>query len=539
MATTYNIYKINKESLNEFKKKISSTDLVEQKSKNKNGFSSTFYYSENAEGNDVWWWDTYKDYIKDKDSKPKNVFHYGLLISIPNAKESRYFYVVSLGKSHFYLSKFIERDFGINLAMNIADESSTLLKKSTYYSNVKKAEVASYQKFVANSYEPGESVDHLKLKALDAKIWGDKNIICSDSIQLVFDQSPNEISKILWKIENVAVNLTPIKLPKLEMVKSDLLTSELDAILLDNIKKNDINFSVSEFEVLGPEIIMTQDSSDFEIFTRKGNESFSNRKILGQTLDKSDIVKYITNLDEEIDLNDIKIKFSSESSKRRTKKLKESIEFSTSHQGISYAIRNGLWYQFNDTFIEYLKKSLNSIPIFKKANLIEADYLIWKGKKEKLINKRKTDPSISIDDEITYREYWFNKEMSNLYGYKLLDRKNQRVKSISEKGRDYLVEAADLHKDMEFISLKISDDASNLIYNIAQSISAIELFDKNLIDAPDSVSHAGLWFVFERAIDNITDINSIQFLLSLQNWKKRVEALGYSPVIYISQHVKV
>jgi hypothetical protein len=41
-------------------------------------------------------------------------------------------YAVSLGKSHFYLSKFIELDFGISLAIRMANEQSILLKKSRY-----------------------------------------------------------------------------------------------------------------------------------------------------------------------------------------------------------------------------------------------------------------------------------------------------------------------------------------------------------------------------------------------------------------------
>ena len=106
--------------------------------------------------------------------------------------------------------------------------------------------------------------------------------------------------------------------------------------------------------------------------------------------------------------------------------------------------------------------------------------------------------------------------------------------------RDYKVEIADLYdKDKrEAISVKISDDSSSLIYNIVKSLTSIELHINNSLSKDRKIETASLWFIFTQKVNKITEFNSIQFLLSLESWKKRMNAIGVKPNIYISQHIK-
>lgn len=164
MGSTYNIYKVKFEKKDELLSKIGSVGLVEQKTQIYENYEMIFYFSEEIEGNDVWWYETYREFFKADITSPKNLFYFALLICI-NTDDPEEIYAVSLGKSHFYLSKFIESDFGITLAVRMADESTTLLKKSRYFTGTKRHEVSSYENFNKNSYDSGESVEHLKLKA--------------------------------------------------------------------------------------------------------------------------------------------------------------------------------------------------------------------------------------------------------------------------------------------------------------------------------------------------------------------------------------
>lgn len=159
MNNPYNIYKVKPSKLDQLKEKLAGVGLVEQKTHQADNYSMTFYFSEKIKGNDIWWWETYQNFFNNEVAKPQNIFHFGLLLCIQLDDPSQ-IYAVSLGKAHFYLSRFIQYDFGIDLAVRMADEHTILLKKSRYFTGTKRQDVSSYQKFQPNSYDPGESVDH-------------------------------------------------------------------------------------------------------------------------------------------------------------------------------------------------------------------------------------------------------------------------------------------------------------------------------------------------------------------------------------------
>ncbi len=76
------------------------------------------------------------EFFKDDVIEPFNIFHFGLLLCFKN-KNPEHCYLVSLGKSHFYLNKFIEHDFGIKVAMRIANDENILLKKVDIFVELK------------------------------------------------------------------------------------------------------------------------------------------------------------------------------------------------------------------------------------------------------------------------------------------------------------------------------------------------------------------------------------------------------------------
>ncbi|WHH49673.1 hypothetical protein QFA96_16440 [Pseudomonas sp. Ap32] len=154
MANTYNIYKVKHHKLDQLKEKLNAVGLIEQKTQHTKNYAKTFYYSQNNQGNDVWWWSTYRQFFNDDAPEPKNIFNFGMLLC--QHKESpETVYAVSLGKSHFYLSKFIHLDFGIELAIRMADENSILLKKAAILlaQNVKMCRRTSNFKPIAMSQE--------------------------------------------------------------------------------------------------------------------------------------------------------------------------------------------------------------------------------------------------------------------------------------------------------------------------------------------------------------------------------------------------
>lgn len=529
MRNTYNIYKINSENIKNLLLKLKNVGLIEQRTIKSKNYSLTFYFSENEKGNEVWWAHTYRDFFKNGVSDPKNIFYFGLLLCQSDVDKNT-IYVVSLGKSHFYLSKYIENDFGITLAVRMADEQTILLKKSRYFTGIKRQDVSSYQKFQKDNYEAGESVEHLKLKASNKNIWGDKNIIFADSIQMDVEKSPLDMPDIFDQIDAHLSKDEVINLPKLELVDSSI-KEDLDKAILASLRKNEGEAIVEEFQVYGVTICFSFHDYDYQIYAKKPEGEGYYRENIGNSLEIDAISGFLRNHPDICDVNTIKVKFKNNERDEFSKEIKELISFPITHNDKNYFLRNGEWYRFNQTFLMYLKRSLQGIKIDKMDDLDENDYIDWKIKKEKEIAAHGYS-----GDKLTYREYYFNKKQEK-NGFQVLDRVLSQIKSLKNKKSDYRVEVADLYKNKEIISVKISEAKHELIYNIEQSKDSIELIKRGVIEFKSKIKCAALWFVFEDDVEKITDINSIQFLLAIESWNRLVRSLGYIPKIYISKHI--
>lgn len=531
MNNTYNIYKVKHSKLAQLIEKIAGVGLHQQKTHISNGYSMTFYFSEKVKGNDIWWWDTYKDFFNDDVVKPTNTFHFGMLLS-HHIEKPEQIYAVSLGKAHFYLSKLIQYDFGIDLAVRMADENTILLKKSRYFTGTKRQDVSSYQRFQPNGYEPGESVDHLKLRASDRELWGERNIIFADSIQMDMDRNPLDLSEIFDRIEAGLRGEEIIRLPKLEAV-ADELRDELDELLFTSIKNRQGDVQIDEFQVYGVAICFSFHDYDYRLSAKKSGEAGVHRKHIGNSLTVDKISDFLINHEDIDDINSVSVQFKSDDHGAFTQDLKEILDLPIAYDGYHYFLRNGDWYKFNQTFMNYLKHSLDTIETILMEPLDEADYIHWRDEKQ-----RKIDADEPVDDKLIYRESYFNKKQCAEQGYTLLDRQLTQLQSLERGKKKYRIEVADLFKDREIISVKISETSHELIYNIEQSRDAVELIKRGAIDFDQEFDAAAIWFVFENEIQRITEFNSIQFLLAVESWQKMVRSFGLTPRIYISKHNK-
>jgi uncharacterized protein (TIGR04141 family) len=527
MANTYNIYKVKSEKFEQLKEKLKSVGLIEQKTLERGGYKKTFYFSEKVEGNDVWWWETYRDFFNENIEEPKNIFNFAVLIC-QNIKLPKKIFAVSLGKSHFYLSKFIQLDFGIDLALHMADESSILLKKSRYFTGTKRQDVSSYQQFQVNNYEAGESVDHIKLKAANKTIWGNRNIIFADSIQMDMDKQPIYLPEIFKIIDACLKDDKIIHLPKLESTNLDI-SNELDSQALIYLRDGEGNVGIDQFYVSGVSICFSFHDYDYVIKAKSSEGKIVSKK-LGNALDIKAITEFLIDYPDILDINNVTIQFKSEDSGSFTKSLKEVLDIPILWSDQQYFLKNGEWFFFNQVFMDYLKRSLNTIKVVLEEKLIEKDFTVWQAKK-------RADAKADAD-KVDYREAYFNQKICNDRGYNLLDRELTAIRSLEKKKRDYRVEIADLYHKGEIISVKISKKKTELIYNIEQSKDSITLIKNNQVKFNKKLTSAALWFVFEEDIKTITEVNSIQFLLAVEAWRKLVVGYSLEPKIYISQHIR-
>lgn len=527
MANTYNIYKVKSAKLEQLKEKLESVGLVEQKTLEGDGYLKTFYFSQKIEGNEVWWWKTYREFFKENVEEPKNVFNFAVLIC-QNSADPEKIFAVSLGKSHFYLSKYIQLDFGIDLALHMGDESSMLLKKSRYFTGAKRQEVSSYQQFQANNYEAGESVDHIKLKAADKTIWGSRNIIFADSIQMDMDKQPMHLPEIFKIIESSLNDDQIIHLPKREAANVDV-SNDLDNQALIHLRDGEGIVGVEQFHVSGVSICFNFHDYDY-VIKAKSSEGKTLSKQLGNTIDIEGISNFLIENPTIDDVNCISVQFKNEDSGRFTKSLKELLDMPVVWDEQQYFLKNGEWFFFNQVFMDHLRRSLNGIDVVLEEQLLESEFIAWQQ------NKR--DNRKEGDDKVDYREAYFNQKICNERGYKLLDRELTAIRSLRKNKRNYQVEIADLYHRGEIISVKISKKKPELIYNIEQSKDSITLIKNNQVNFRNKLTSAAIWFVFEEEVKAITDVNSIQFLLAVEAWKKLVVGYALKPKIYISRHIK-
>lgn len=476
MSTTFNIYKINPSKIKDFLEKIKSIGLKKQKSKKIENYNLTFYFSDDVKGNEIWWLKTYEEFLENNKQDKFNIFHYGLLLCQKDDDE-QIFFAISLGKSHFYINKYIQTNFGIDLAVRMASENTTLLKKSRFFAGVKRQEVSSYQKFIKNNYEAGESVEHIKLKAEDTELWGSKNIIFADSVQLEIDKKPEELPQLLSTIEKtLAIDDLIINLPKIETV-SEEIKNILDLQIIDLLKgSNHTSISIDEFNSNGVNICFRTNDHSYILRYLKNDKKYISSEAY-KNLDAQILRDFINNHPEIKDINNLKIQFKNEERGSFTLSIKEIIDTIINFKDENYFLKNGDWYRFNQTFREYLKKSIETISIEEQIELDDNKYIEWFHLKSK-----KIEAGEPINNKITYREYYFNEFLSQNHGYDLLDRELVAINSLDEKLSDYKLEIADLYKNEEIISLKISDDKLSLIYNIEQSKSSIVEIKRGLIN---------------------------------------------------------
>jgi uncharacterized protein (TIGR04141 family) len=513
--------------------KIDEVNLVEQLSVKSDDYCLTFYFSEDLRGNAIWWYKTYNQFFKPETKEPKNKFYYGLLL-IENAILNEYSYIISLGKAHFYLNKIIEPDFGINVAIHIAQEDSMMMKKSRFFSGSKKQEIASYVKFQKDSYLAGESVDHLKAKPVDEELWGDKNIVFADSIQMDIDLPPKQLVEVIKNIETALDGKEIIALPKMEKENDDFIIETLDKLLTEKLLQRESSVDIEEFQVFGIEICFSFLTYDYEISYWDSNKHRkSNLQNLGSNIDITIISKYLATLPTDFNIDNVKVRFLLDEKGRFTKKLKDIIDIRINSFGKAYSLKNGEWFSFNQIFMDFLKKSLLKIPFTIEEDFEESEYLIWKERKELEIKSGKQK------DKLTYPEYYFNELQNIKNGYEILDRECKRIKSLKENARDYRIEIADLYRDQTVFAVKMGDSKNieKLIYNIEQAKDSIVLIKQGTVETDKIINQSCLWFVLRKRINNITDITSIQFLLAIQSWKTVMDEYNIKPKLNFSFYV--
>jgi len=495
----FNLYKINPSQRNELVEKLQSVGLSKIGSKNIDGFSLDFYFSEEPDAIDIWWTEIYKDFLGTIE-KPKNKIYFATLLIY----NSQIVYAVSLGKSHFYLKHFCDGDFGLNLAERIADDINPKIKHSKFYKSRKNKIITTYQEGSGIDFDSGESLHYIRAKTIDKDIWG-KTASFGQSAQFNIEIKPEELPDFIKKIEETLKQTSRIKLPKVVLVQDEETRNKLDNLLGKALAGASQSSTVQESNITlsGVDFIFS-DQYEYSFYVKGRRDSHTDKGEL--TLDR--LRQFISekNINLETQLNDVKVKVHNEFGRDFSVSLKETLDFVEEKE--RYCLIDGKWYQFNQSFLDFLKDEVDSIDFKEQEEVAD--------KTEQEFNQRKG------------REGFVN-----------CDRLNETL------CKKYNVEKADLFKEKILYFVKFGTP-QKMNYVIDQAINTVKLLQNNqskiqINDEEKDVETICLWLVFDRKkkFSKLSELNSLIFHMKLADWKRLVQTSRYKPMIYVSYRKNV
>ncbi|WP_236979692.1 DUF6119 family protein [Membranihabitans maritimus] len=497
----FNIYKIDVNKKDDLVEKLESVNLTKTGEKVLDGYSLEFYFSKTPDEVEVWWTEIYSEFIN-QEEVPKNSIYFGTMLVYNN----QVCYAISLGKSHFYLKKFSDTDFGLNLGERIVDEENLKIKNSKFFKSKKSKTITSYQSNTPVTYDSGESLHYIKAKTISMDEWG-KVASFGTSAQLNLDILPDELPNLINRIEIKLFEDPIIKLPKTELIKDEEVEEMLDARLGIALEaKENPAIQIDEFSVSGVDFIFSERSS-YKFYIQGDSRNKTN--LLDLTVDN--LMNFVRdrgiNLRNEI--NTIKVYVHNEHGRGHSEMVKAFLDYVDNDR---YCLIDGKWHRFNESYLQYLNDEVQKIP--------------WTYSPE-------LDISLSVSEDD------FNDCMEEDHGYRNIHRDSSPLDN--PLGRRFQVEKMDLYKDRLLFFVKIGKP-QKLGYAIDQALNTVRLLQHNssniLIDGEEQkVQGICLWLIIDKRVNNISalsDINSIIFLMKLVDWRKAVLDAGYSPLIKIN-----
>ena len=490
----FNLYKIYPEQLEKLIKKLTSVGLTKIGSKNIDGFTLDFYFSYEPDAIDIWWTDIYKDFFGETE-KPKNKIYFATLLIY----KSKVVYAVSLGKSHFYLKHFCDSDFGLNLAERIADDTNPKIKNSKFYKSRKNKIITTYQEGSGIDFDSGESLHYLRAKTIDKYNWG-KTASFGHSAQFSIEIKPEELPNFIKKIEETLNQNPRIKLPKVIFASDEETQSKLDSLLAKVLTGSSQSSTVQESDITlsGVDFIFS-DQYEYSFYMRGDRDSHTDKGEL--TLDR--LRQFISekNINLETQLNEIKVKVHNEFGRDFSVSLKETLDFVEEEE--RYCLIDGKWYQFNQSYLDFLKEEVDSIDL-------------------------KTQEDVSDKTERDFNQRMGQESFINC------DRLNETL------CKKYKVEKVDLYKDKTLHFVKFGTP-QKMNYAIDQAINTVKLLQNNqskiqINGEEKDVETICLWLVFDRKqkFSKLSELNSLIFHMKLADWKRIVQNARYKPIIYVS-----
>lgn len=539
--STINLYKIDNSKSHEFYKtlrdKMQETEPIEldkSTAAETHIFSCMLYLSVPDEEKSISWNWVLRAFNKES------------ITAIPSPKavlviEHNYetIYAITFGHSFFLVDKYCDRNFGFSFGRKLEYEeikTTTLTTPGLRRNKV----VNTYINYSELEFESGESFAKLKAKEIlpDGFSLYKPSLEIGTSIRFNTDRdSLDRIIELICHVEEALKNPEDkCKIPVFSKITDKDYIAKLEEMLRDQIRQGQAVINISELDIIGVTEVFNNNDGTFMLKYKRHEREIS-------VLNAESIREFCEDNSIDYDSNVLDISVVSFYNG-------ESVETRVVHDMIDYIIDDeqillskGVWYKYNDDYLEYLRDSLAEIKTvydrqFDFSESIHDRYV------EDLFNAEKYNPQYAglndaqIKKKIKnkhYAERAFNELRSRDDGFICYDRE------LKEVGKER-IEVMDLYKDGFMYAVKIGNSSSKLCYVVDQSLTALKLYKKGLLPGTPTITTAVIWLILETNA-HIEDNNGVPVLdklkmLMLKNrldqWKKSVRLMGLTPVIFIN-----
>ena len=443
-------------------------------------------------------------------------------------------YVVTFGSTYFLVDKFCDRKFAFEFAKRseYKDIRTTALNAPNSERN---KIINSFNNCSELLYESGQSYSKIKANMKMNEEEERFNGIIEIGTSIKFSMKENSLDNIIKIIEYVEETLKKgiiHKIPLFLEVRKDRV-KELDEKLIESIKNRNAEIKFSEFDIIGVNETFNYNDSGFFI-RYEGKEKYV------EELDCEKITSFIDEMKIEKDnILDIEVEIVNDEFPK-IKKIKEMIDFTDDSEKV--VIANGVWYEYNDDYLKYLKESIEELEVeyeekYDNFNEEYTAYIDCRYEEEKNTNSEYRDLS---EDEAKkkikkdlYKEKVFNILRAEKNGYENYDREIEKT-----DGNKY--EIMDLYKDKTMIAVKIGNTSSKLCYAFEQSIIGMRM--RKLNELTKDVEKVCVWLILDREKkleekNGKIDLNGLDMLMlknRIDSWKKEVRLAGLKPIVKIN-----
>jgi uncharacterized protein (TIGR04141 family) len=491
-----NIFRIPAAEVEAMKSTLTARGMDIIKQVSQEGWSGSFYYSSNPLPGPIPWAETFESYFDDN-SLPKNRNYYAAFVF----ERGDDCYVLSYGKSHFYLRPYSDFDFGIELAKRIADEDDIKQTASKRFQGRMKKDIKSYTRNTRLDIESGESVDYLQSAIVESHgtTFG-KSGKFGTSALLSVDREPSELGDFLTRLHDVMSEPPRFKLPRTTAVTDESEIVKYDRLLIDALRSEigTTDFAQNSYDLYGVDFVFSSDGTFTVRCPGKPDADFDELKI-------REVKQYIiSNSLADEDILKLRVRHSQEDRPTYTNNLKETIDFIVDDERV--ILSGGKWMRFNQDYLDFLDEYVREIRVEE----VEPEFA----------EVALSEPDFNCCAEI------------RAAGYETADKNFDILRTSASVP----IEAWDLKREKTVYAVKFAT-AQKLGYVCDQATNVLELLRNSagVKQIPEFSSYC-LWLGYraKNRLENISGSGSIILKQKIEAWARKCRDLGIEPVIKIS-----